>query len=102
MATWGIYEPDDSNIGFSERLLVFQYCFEFIDQRRLGRLDFLARDFEVEEIGAVDLGDFDLPARFGWPFDRDQVALDDGWIAIASKGPGVDDLAALLLNGLQG
>ena len=61
----------------------------------------LARPRDAEPFRPVDFGKRFLATAAGRPFHGERVALDGMRIAVALKGPCVNDLAALLLDRLE-
>ena len=56
---------------------------------------------ELKPSGAIDLRKFLGPTRAGWPLDREEIAANRRGVDIASDCPGMDDLAAGLLQRLE-
>ena len=79
-----------------------QHRRQFVKKTLLPGLDLLTGHVEGEKFRPVDLGKLGLRARVRRPLHREGVAVERRRVAIALKGPGMDDLAALLLDRLQG
>lgn len=76
--------------------------FELVEKGPLALEDFASGLRESKPCRTVDFGECPSMAGTGRPFHRERVAHDRIGVAVALDGPGVDDLAAGLFDGLQG
>jgi len=91
-----------ANVGLASPLLAAsELPFDFLQQRQLGRVNPGLRLVQVEEGGPVHFGEIAHVPRMRRPLHRERVAPDSHWITVARKRPGMDDLAALLLDWAQ-
>ena len=75
---------------------------QFLQEGNLGRVDFPLGSLDGKEFRFVHFGEFRWAARFGRPFHLESVADKGRRVVVALERPGVDDFAALLLDGGQG
>src|SRR5438552_606228 len=71
------------------------------DELGLGRIELLPRRRRIEPGTAVHLGKRQPATRPSGPFGTHEVAGGSLWVGVAFPGPGVDELARLLLDAPQ-